>query len=214
MELSALVSLQERWPQAEEAKKRWSHQRHQLLQQGSPVTTGSLRPSWANLTVLEKTALGSAIAQSNQTLAVWVSPEGMLCWWHSALAFLGSCLHADSVSQVLSVARVLFGSLPPHVTLHKTCLTYKIRVLSHMASGASMFVNLLRKAKICSNLQTLQMSQCLLSFTLCFVFIVLTSCSLLHLPVIPHPTLFSSYITMSFHVFMSFFFIFAFLFML
>lgn len=77
-----------------------------------------------------------------------------------------------------------------------------------------MFVNLLRKAKICSNLQTLQMSQCLLSFTLCFVFIVLTSCSLLRLPVIPHPSLFSSYITMSFHVFMYFFFIFAFLFML
>lgn len=55
---------------------------------------------------------------------------------------------------------LFFGSLPPHFWLHQTCLTYEIRLLSHMAAGAPIFVNLLRKAIICSHLWTSQLFQC------------------------------------------------------
>lgn len=106
--------------------------------------------------------MGTWIAAGDQKAAyprAWagVGTAPWLCW--GAASTLTQQVRCFPWSGVFSGV-VFFGSLPPHFWLHQTCLTPEIRLLSHMATGAPIFVNLWRKAIICSHLWTSQLFQC------------------------------------------------------
>lgn len=118
------------------------------------------------------------------------SSKGTHWCWRSAPAFLGSSfsLRTDSAAHILSVAQERFaGRLPPLFRPHQTCLIYEVS-LEPYGYWSTDVCQVVKKSHNLFPFVNFPAVSLLLSFTLCFVFIFLSSCSLQHLPVTPQPS--------------------------